>query len=210
MKKLIIVCEKNSRRYADFLAQLVSLSDDIEGEIVGVKDGAVAAQVWSETDYTHQAVQISSEQYILFIGNSKLIKEKRYHMINKFSKYGMNYGWLGKQAVLYVDDIVDVEHYDEFIEFAKENQSDIKKLIDVKSAIMDTSDLAIDSKEKGIKLLINPLKEIQATFVNAPIRALNAINRLTNSKEIEEQEYTCLTLTFYMNGLSQFLGLSEE
>ena len=45
MKKLIIVCEKNSRRYADFLAQLVSLSDDIEGEIVGVKDGAVAAQV---------------------------------------------------------------------------------------------------------------------------------------------------------------------
>ncbi len=65
MKKLIIVCEKNSRRYADFLAQLVSLSDDIEGEIVGVKDGAVAAKVWSETDYTHQAVQISSEQYIL-------------------------------------------------------------------------------------------------------------------------------------------------
>lgn len=129
---------------------------------------------------------------------------------NKFSKYGMNYGWLGKQAVLYVDDIVDVEHYDEFIEFAKENQSDIKKLIDVKSAIMDTSDLAIDSKEKGIKQLINPLKEIQATFVNAPIHALNAINRLTNSKEIEEQEYTCLTLTFYMNGLSQFLGLSEE
>ncbi len=42
------------------------------------------------------------------------------------------------------------------------------------------------------------------------IHVLNAINRLTNSKEIEEQEYTCLTLTFYMNGLSQFLGLSEE
>ena len=189
---------------------MAKVADVVKDKIVGVKDGAVAAQVWSETDYTHQAVQISSEQYILFIGNSKLIKEKRYHMINKFSKYGMNYGWLGKQAVLYVDDIVDVEHYDEFIEFAKENQSDIKKLIDVKSAIMDTSDLAIDSKEKGIKQLINPLKEIQATFVNAPIRALNAINRLTNSKEIEEQEYTCLTLTFYMNGLSQFLGLSEE
>ncbi len=78
-------------------------------------------------------------------------------VINKFSKYGMNYGWLGKQAVLYVDDIVDVEHYDEFIDFAKENQSDIKKLIDVKSVIMDTTDLAIDSKEKGIKQLINPL-----------------------------------------------------
>ena len=53
---------------------------------------------------------------------------------------------------------------------------------------MDTTDLAIDSKEKGIKQLINPLKEIQAAFVNAPIHALNAINRLTNGKEIEEQE----------------------
>ena len=210
MKKLIIVCEEKLRRYADFLAQLISLSDDKNGEIVGVKDGAVAAQVWTEDDYIRQSVQMSSEQYILFIGNSKRIKEKRSHMVKKFSQFGMNYGWLGKQAVLFVDEIVDVNHYDEFIAFAKGNQSDVKKLLDVKSDVMVVTDVAIDSNEKGIKKLMNPVKGIQAALVNAPVRGLNAVNRLANNKKIEEQEYTCLVLAFYMSGLSQFLGLSEE
>jgi len=210
VKKLIIVCEEKLRRYADFLAQLISLSDDKNGEIVGVKDGAVAAQVWTEDDYIRQSVQMSSEQYLLFVGNSKLIKEKRSHMVKKFSQYGMNYGWLGKQAVLFVDGIVDVDHYDEFIAYAKGNQSDVKKLLDVKSDIMAMPDMAIDPKEKGIKKLKNPVKGIQAAIVNAPVRGLNAVNRLANNKKIEEQEYTCLILAFYMSGLSQFLGLSEE
>ena len=210
MKKLIIVCEEKLRRYADFLAQLISLSDDKNGEIVGVKDGAVAAQVWTEDDYIRQSVQMSSEQYILFIGNSKRIKEKRSHMVKKFSQFGMNYGWLGKQAVLFVDEIVDVNHYDEFIAFAKGNQSDVKKLLDVKSDVMVVTDVAIDSNEKGIKKLMNPVKGIQAAIVNEPVRGLNAVNRLANNKKIEEQEYTCLVLAFYMSGLSQFLGLSEE
>ena len=210
MKKLIIVCEEKLRRYADFLAQLISLSDDRDDKIVGVKDGAVAAQVWTEDDYVRQSVQISSEQYLLFVGNSKLIKEKRSHMVKKFSQYGMNYGWLGKQAVLFVDGIADVDHYDEFIAYAKGNQSDVKKLLDVKSDIMAMPDMTIDPKEKGIKKLKNPVKGIQAAIVNAPVRGLNAVNRLANNKKIEEQEYTCLILAFYMSGLSQFLGLSEE
>ena len=70
MKKLIIVCEEKLRKYGDFLAQLVSLEDDKDGNIRGTKDGAVAAQVWTEKDYVGNAAQISSEQYILFIGNS--------------------------------------------------------------------------------------------------------------------------------------------
>lgn len=131
-------------------------------------------------------------------------------MVKKFSQYGMNYGWLGKQAVLFVDEIVDVEHYDEFIAFAKGNQSDVKKLLDVKSDVMIVTDVAIDPNEKGIKKLMNPVKGIQAAIVNAPVRGLNAVNRLANNKKIEEQEYTCLILAFYMSGLSQFLGLSEE
>lgn len=210
MKKLIIVCEEKLRRYADFLAQLISLSDDKDGEVVGVKDGTVAAQVWTEDDYIRQSVQISSEQYLLFIGNSKLIKDKRSHMIKKFSQYGMNYGWLGKQAVLFVDGIVDVDDYDEFITYAKGNQSDVKKLFDVKSDVMTMPEIAINSKEKGIKKLKNPVKGIQSAIVNAPVRGLNAVNRVANRKKIGEQEYTCLILIFYMSGLSQFLGLSEE
>ena len=210
MKKLIIVCEEKLRKYADFLAQLISLSDDKDGEVVGIEDGAVAAQVWTEEDYIRQSVQISSEQYLLFVGNSKLIKEKLSHMVKMFSKYGMNYGWLGKQAVLFVDKIVDVEQYDEFIDFAKGNQSDVKKLLEVKSDIMIVTDEFKDTNEKGIKKLKKPIKEIQAALVNAPVRGFNSVSRLANNKKIEEQEYSCLVLAFYMSGLGKFLGLSEE
>lgn len=67
MKKLIIVCEEKLRQYGDFLSQLVSLNDDKDGKVVGVKDGTVATQVWAEKEYIANSAQISSEQYILFI-----------------------------------------------------------------------------------------------------------------------------------------------
>ena len=35
-------------------------------------------------------------------------------------------------------------------------------------------------------------------------------DKIANNKKIEEQEYSCLVLAFYLSGLSQFLGLSEE
>ena len=43
MKKLIIVCEERLRKYGDFLAQLISRTDDTDNMIVGVKDGAAVA-----------------------------------------------------------------------------------------------------------------------------------------------------------------------
>ena len=119
MKKLIIVCEEKLRRYGDFLAQLISGTDDNDEKIVGIKDGAAAAQVWSEKEYTSNSAQISSEQRILFIGNSTLIKEKRHHMQKKYSEHGMNYGWLGKQAVLFVDSHYLLLNMRTFISFSQ-------------------------------------------------------------------------------------------
>ena len=116
MKKLIIVCEERLRKYGDFLAQLISGTDDKEGNVIGIEDGAAAAQVWSEKEYSANAAQISSEQYLLFIGNSPLIKGKRHHMLQKYSEHGMNYGWLGKQAVLFVDHILSYTEYEKIDE----------------------------------------------------------------------------------------------
>jgi hypothetical protein len=69
VNKLIIVCEDKLRKYGDFLAQLISLNDDKDDAIVGIADGTTVAQVWSEKEYLSNAAQISSEQYILFVGN---------------------------------------------------------------------------------------------------------------------------------------------
>lgn len=37
MKKLIIVCEEKCRKYGDYLAQLISLEDDTEENIKGLR-----------------------------------------------------------------------------------------------------------------------------------------------------------------------------
>lgn len=213
MKKLIIVCEEKLRQYGDFLAQLISLKDDKVDSIVGIKDGVVAAQVWTEKEYSANAAQISSEQHILFIGNSKLIKDKRTHMQKRFSQYGMQYGWLGKQAILFVDRVVSLGEYDSFIEYARKNQPEITKLIQMKSDVISLTEQKTDDEKeevKGVKKFLAPMKSVQAVIVNAPVRGLNVFNKVTNNKKIEEQEYSCLILLFYLKGLSQFLGVGEE
>ncbi len=213
VKKLIIVCEEKLRPYGDFLAQLLSLEDDKPDGVIGVKDGMVAAQVWAEKEYSANAVQISSEQYILFIGDSKLIRDKRSHMQKKFSEYGMEYSWLGKQGVVSVDKVVSFEEYDNFIEYARGNQSKVTKLIERKSDVLELPELKNENDKeeaKGIKNLLAPMRTIPVAIVNAHVRGINMFAKFTNNKKIEEQQYSCLILLFYLKGLSKFLGLSEE
>lgn len=203
MKKLIIVCEEKLRQYGDFLAQLVSLQDDKGEEIVGVKDGAVAAQVWTEKEYSANAPQISSEQYILFIGNSKLMREKRTFMQGQFSQYGMCYGWLGKQAALFVDHVVALEEYDGFIALAQDNQPEVTKLIEAKTEVKNTT--ALD-RYVPVKAFIDGVVNPIAAAVNQGVKHTV---KAANNKKIEAQQYSCLTLLFYLKGLASFLGLNE-
>jgi len=236
MKKLIIVCEERLKTYGTFLSQLISLKDDKGDSVIGIKDGSTAAQVWTEKEYASNAAQISSEQYILFIGNSSLIKEKRNFMQEKFSRYGMKYGWLGKQGVIFVESVVPADEYDDFIAFATEYQPEIKaleeknnvlKLPYITGDVIDTASTEIDKtiEEADVKkkpfasprFLRDAARDIQKKSVkvlNTAAKNINKaavdLNTAVNSKKIEDQEYSCLTLLFYMQGLSDFLGFSEE
>ncbi len=42
-----------------------------------------------------------------FIGQTSVAKEQSKTIPEAFNKLGMHYGWLGKRAVLYVDDIYE-------------------------------------------------------------------------------------------------------
>ena len=237
MKKLIIVCEEKLHRYGDFLAQLLSESDDKEGQVVGIKDGAAAAQVWTEKEYSANAAQISSEQYILFIGNSKLIKEKRHHMLQKYSEHGMNYGWLGKQAVLFVDHILSFSEYANFYillsnEYSEGSQKEAVRLLTSKSdelvepinviediKAVDEADLpeVIQPDTKEPKKALAPFAAVGRAFKKAVDGGVKTFNKVSDdisaaskSKEIEDQQYTCLVLLFYLNDLASFLGLKGE
>ena len=208
IKKLIIVCEEKLKRYGDFLAQLVSLDDDKGEDIVGTKDGSVTALVWTEKNYMSNSAQISSEQHILFIGNSKLDKEKRSHMQVYYSQYGMEYSWLGKQAALYVNKTLEMDEYVSFIELAKSNQADVKMLVDkIKDVVVLNTEKESAKKKAAIEKFLLPMKAIPVAIVNAPGKGINAINMMTNAKKIEDQQYNCAIMLFYLNGLSKFLGL---
>ena len=69
-----------------------------------------------------------STQHILFIGQTSAAKEQSKTIPDMFNKLGMHYGWLGKRAVLYVDDTTSdwmklkdsKKHYNEFRQFSKE------------------------------------------------------------------------------------------
>lgn len=213
MKKLIIVCEEKLRQYGDYLAQLISLEDDKNNQVFGAKNGGIAAQVWTEKEYRANAANISSEQYILFIGKSKLIRDKRLNMHEKFSEYGMQYGWLGKQGVLYVDKVVSLDEYDKFYEYAKGIQPTIVKLIEKKTVVFPMPEPNVEEgkdETRGLKKLFVPIKAIPADIVNKPVQGVDLLKKAANNKKIEEQEYSCLIFMFYLKGLSTFLGLSEE
>lgn len=198
MKKLVIVCEEKCKTYGDYLAQLISMDDDTDDCAIGTKDGEVAAQVWTEKDYNGNAAQMSSNQYVLFIGTSKLFKEKSSHMNTEFSEYGMKYGWLGKQAVLCVEKIVPIAQYDDFVKFALGYQENIKALaMKERNAAKAALPVAIAT---GALAWIAP-------FVATPIAALNVIGIAKRNKQIEEQQYNCCTMKFYLDGLSKFLGM---
>ncbi len=49
--KLIIVYNKDTQKYANYMLQLISLKDDEDGNVIGSQDGSVEAAVWSEKEY---------------------------------------------------------------------------------------------------------------------------------------------------------------
>lgn len=199
MKKLIIVCEEKYRVYGDYLAQLISLDDDTEEETVGIKDGEVAAQVWSEKDYASNSAQISSTQYILFIGNKKLVKEKSSHMQVKFSQYGMIYGWLGKQAALTVTKVVSANEYNDFLNYAIQYQNDLEQLVKAKE---EKPKLEETAKTAGKVALVAALP-----VALAPVAGVNIFKTITLNKKIEAQQFSCAVMKFYLDSLGEFLGM---
>ena len=201
MKKLLIVCEEKYKVFADYLAQLISLEDDTEEKSVGVTDGEVSAQVWLENDYKSNSAQIASNQYIVFIGQNKLIKEKSSHMKVVFSQYGINYGWLGKQAVVTVNKAIQIEDYDEFLHYALNYQNDLEKLTEKKDTKEENKIKVAGNDEKRALTLVK-----QAAAI-APQIGSNFLRKRAYNKKIEQQQHSFAIMKFYIDYLAEFLGM---
>lgn len=193
---LIIVCDDKDMAYANYLIQLIGQKDDSGDSIVGIEDGSVSAAIYTTKNYKDNLPQIPSTQHILFIGQSSVAKEQSKTIPDLFSKLGMHYGWLGKRAILYVDNASEEwpwtvdkkEHYTEFLQFSKDRG------MNHRDALAKFEDNAVDEN--------SPIKE---TLKLVGRYAKVAFDFGQAESEIKAQQYRTLIKVFYEDGLRTFM-----
>ena len=222
MKTVAVVCDEKTRKYATYLSQLIMQKDDSENNIVGVKDGEVNMTILSEKEYRDS--KLSSSQYVVFFGNSDIAKECRAHMKPRYEKFGMKYAWLGHQCALYVENDVRRKEYDDFLDYAKKYQDDVKNAREsvLSSLVKDAAVVStgIGAEALGLAagtayvaggsailgILAAPIFLPVGTIAGGGLLLNKARSFLKEKKAIRDQQYCCLTLVYYLKGLNEFLN----
>ena len=188
--ELMIVCDEKLMEYGNYLIALVGQNDDKENQVVGTKDGTVAAAIYTPKHYKDTLPKITSNTHILFIGRFKEATEQAKNINMNYNEFGMHYGWLGKRAVMYVDDKkLNQSEYESFLEYCEKYKKDFEK---VTLSIIDK--LPDAAKWIGV---FNP--------VLAPVAIYGLVSGNNTQKKIKDQQYRCLTMALYLDGLQQFL-----
>ena len=104
-KKLIIVVDEKSKVYGELLSALITMKDDSDDSVIGVKDGSVETVIWNEKIYADNQGQLGSNNKIVFVGRSdeEKVVGANINFLNDFSAYGICYGYVSNKAVVHVD-----------------------------------------------------------------------------------------------------------
>ncbi len=228
---IIIVHDKNkiTKKVADVFQAMISEFDDINSVL------------WEEKQYIDTNPDVSSEQYIIFLGHTKtaqnLISSPTFH--TEWVKFNMKYGWIGKRAILFVDE--DYKFNDNILsEFAtlynetfnKELQIETKhEKIDTKKTLKDKiKELPLPAKiAAGAGFTLSailtggaaPIFTVVAGFATTGIGAISTAtvgsyyigNKIYKNKlnkdKIITNSYQVLIKHFLTNGIKTFLKIEE-
>lgn len=211
--KFIIVYDgkKETEILADWLKAEVSKNDSIE------------TAKWSKKQYKDNEPTLSSNEYIVFIGNTETAKNisQSPSFEVKYNELNMKYGWLGKQAVL----SIDLKY-----KFDEEKVNQFSNLYNktFEQEIKAAEKINADEETKGIAGIVSKLKktgnEIPVTgivaagvlvymfgLVGVAVTAgtyfvgknhLNQIKLNTDARKLLLQE-------FIKNGLNKFLKIED-
>ena len=197
-KKLVIIYDKKSKMYADYLFQMISANNKIGNE-------AVSAVLWDEKQFQDNEATWSSENYVLFVGDSDLAEDSKTFMNVIYNEAGIHYLSLGRKAVLDVDDK------------GLNEENDLNKLNEIFENYreeLEKKDLSsFDKKHKNRKMaaltglvLCTPLSVVG--LVGAAAVAAGGNKFLDSKKEKEQLRITqclCATMMFYHEFLPKFL-----
>ena len=184
-KRLIIVCNSSLKEYGDFLMSLISKDESDKDPADRIVGENVEVFLWSNKQYKSAMHTLNQDNYILFLGESEEEKSQSKCIDWTLDKYGMRYGWLGKRAVLYVEDRpLHEQEYKDFVDYVNICQEITKiERIEREQIVMDYL--------MNIEMLVLPSKYHYEAKVNARIIA---------------QQYRSLVALFYLNGLKEYLG----
>lgn len=209
----IIICHDKNKRNRKLADQLLALFS---------KDTSYSSAVWSEQVYVDNKVHISSQQWVIFIGNiSEAENIKDMPNFCKFKKLNMKYGWIGTRAVIQVD---------EKFQFSSDDIKELREiLIDLlpKDKKEELEKLAEKRGEKSVGALLAalPFKEFARLFIFMPMVNIvltvkvyfklykylfSVTSKTLNMKKIIPFEYDYLLKQFYENGLKTFIEGSED
>lgn len=172
------------------LKKLVETNDDDKetGKIVGTEDGSITIVAWDEKMWLSQKKAGTVEDKVLFIGNVKGTDKLEPLIDYKFDKWGIKYGWAGKQALILVDEyaVGKKEDYEAFLaEFKKQTLPEKKK---EKTPVKVV-------KKGGIAVLFG-LVGLGASF---------AVDFFKDKAKLRQQLYLYGILDLYNNYLDKFM-----
>lgn len=165
------------------LKKLVETNDDTAEGIVGIKDGSVEIVAWNEKTWLAQKKAGNITSKVLYLGDIKGTDKLKPVIDEKFDKFGVKFGWAGKQAIIYADDSA-IKDYDEFIKFANElNTLPVSNSLKVEIKENPNSDEPSKgnetTKEHNEALISDSHEEISADEVKVLVE-----NKIKNYKDV--------------------------
>lgn len=171
------------------LKKFVETNDDTEdGTVVGTEDGSVNIVAWDEKMWLEQKKAGNIDSKVLFIGNIKGVDKLAPVIDVKYDKYGIKYGWAGKQAMISVDGtaLIKRESYTEFLqEFQKEMLPEKQK-----------EKMPIKIAKKGGIAVLFGLIGLGASFV---------ADFFSDQSKVRQQQFLLGVTKLYKNDLETFM-----
>lgn len=179
------------------LNQLKKLIETTATHEEGKQVGKIDVAAWDEKVWLEQKKTGAITEKILFLGDIKGTSDLIPIIDVKFNRYGVSYGWAGKQAVIYIDEkkLRKKKEYDEFLK-------DLSKIIGGNiSEKKPKIGLNIGTAVKGAAILFAPLA-VGAVFGGWLLK-----NKFDDVKLVRQQQLMYGVIHFYSDGLKPFMEL---
>jgi hypothetical protein len=172
------------------LKKLVETNDDDteNGIIVGTEDGSITIVAWDEKMWLEQKKTGTIDSKVFFIGNIKGTDKLEPILDVKYDKWGIRYGWAGKQAMISANTryVSKREHYEKFLAEFKEKMRPEKKSDELPVKIL---------KKGGIAVLLGAIG-LSASFL---------VDFFKDKAKVKQQLYLYGIVQLYHNDLETFM-----